>query len=97
VASNAQQMSLFEDAEEGRKVLPFLKSEILTWYLVTRRDNEEVRSELSLPAGLANDSRMDTWVERILLSPLPIDGDKISIEPEEEQSEEIVVEISRKG
>jgi len=43
-----------------------------TYVLLICRVNEEVRSELSLPAAVGNDGRVECWFERILLDPISL-------------------------
>lgn len=41
----------------------------------------ELRMELSIPVSIV-EGRIDSWQERILLPPLPLDGDRLNFEPE---------------
>jgi hypothetical protein len=45
----------------------------LTWLLLIHVDevNDEVRAELSLPAGMDDDQRVSWWEERIILNSIP--------------------------
>ena len=45
----------------------------ITWFLLVARDGDEVRCELSLPAGIGEDGRVDEWQERIILEPVRSD------------------------
>jgi hypothetical protein len=74
VKRNAAQLCLFKDVE----IVPIRKSvtpnpKCLLWLLVACESDDEVRFELSLPDSVGEDERVDKWVERIVLAPIPID------------------------
>ncbi len=43
-------------------------------------ENQELRCELSTPSSMSVDGRVDGWIERIILSSTPFDGDAWSAE-----------------
>ena len=55
--------------------------EILTWVLLAHRADAEVRCELSLPSAMAEDGRIDTWQERIIIGAVSIDPEPLAITP----------------
>ncbi|MCW7536732.1 hypothetical protein OOT46_02540 [Aquabacterium sp. A7-Y] len=60
-----------DDEEEGKPV---------TWILLVHHArNAEIRAELSLPLDVAHDGRVSVWQERILLRPLPLDGEPVAV------------------
>jgi hypothetical protein len=68
----------------------------LLWMLLYCQGEEEIRCELSLPDSIGEDERVETWAERIVLPPLPLDsGAKFKVEPDSESDIEVVV--TRKG
>lgn len=68
VKRNNRQLRLFQMADEGTK------TSALTWILLVARTRTEVRCELSLPAALGEDRRVQSWRERIILDPITVDG-----------------------
>jgi hypothetical protein len=48
-------------------------SDRVTWILLIHRAKNEVRSELSLPAAIGDDGRIDSWSERIILPVIALD------------------------
>lgn len=70
VASNATQTELFPAyAISDEEVVILQSSTIATWtfLFVTDADNDEVRSELSLPVYIDDGGRINRWKERIIL------------------------------
>lgn len=68
----------------------------VTWLLLFRRVENEIRAELSLPVAIGADGRVDAWQERIILPPLRLDAVSlagIDLDP----SPEIIVEVNRIG
>lgn len=51
----------------------------LTWFLLLHRTGAEIRSELSLPSEMSADGRITRWAERIILSPIPLDGVEVEL------------------
>jgi hypothetical protein len=49
-------------------------SDRVTWILLIHRAKNEVRSELSLPAAIGDDGRIDSWSERIILPVIALDA-----------------------
>ena len=62
-----------------------------TWWLLIHRDVKasEVRCELSSPINMSADGRIDGWAERIILEPIPFDGDFADI------SEDIILRLRK--
>jgi hypothetical protein len=58
------------DDEEGPIVEP--DGGVATWVLLYHRTEHEIRAELSLPDSIV-DGRIDTWLERIILAPVPLE------------------------
>ena len=56
----------------------------LTWVLLIARVGDEARCELSLPAEIGDDERIEGWTERLILDPIRVDGAaqvSITLEP----------------
>jgi hypothetical protein len=72
-----------------------------TWFLLRQRVNDTVFSELSLPAAIGTDGRVEEWIERIILPPVslgPIGGGILSVPPTGSgDSGDIDVQISRRS
>lgn len=89
--------------EGNQGVLEFMREERtgdgprrVTWLLLFRRIENEIRAELSLPVAIGVDGRVDAWQERIILSPIRLDGVNVpDVDPE--PTAEIVVEVNRIG
>ncbi len=89
--------------EGNQGVLEFMRVERtddaprrVTWLLLFRRSENEIRAELSLPVAIGVDGRVDAWQERIILPPIRLDGVNLpGVDPE--QSPEIIVEVNRIG
>ena len=45
----------------------------VTWLLLMHTAEDELRAELSLPASMGHDGRIDAWKERIILPSTPLD------------------------
>lgn len=45
----------------------------ITWLLLIHTADTELRAELSLPASMGHDGRIDAWKERIILPATPLD------------------------
>jgi len=77
IERNFAQLELFEPkrplasetAEPESKIPP------VTWVLLIARNDYALRAELSLPAAIGEDDRIESWVERIILEPLQFDDD----------------------
>jgi hypothetical protein len=63
VAANIGPQTLFE-ADEFRRQ---------TWFLLYYRDEGEIRAELSLPDNVSASGHIDSWSERIIIPPYPLD------------------------
>jgi hypothetical protein len=70
----------FEPREKAKKKQP-ADLGCQTWFLVVFADKDEVRLELSLPSGIGKDGVVSTWLERIILLPLPVSGAVLPIDP----------------
>ncbi|MBZ0273667.1 hypothetical protein K8I61_16635 [bacterium] len=94
VEQNSRQLSLFVLSPAPT---PIHQSdpERVTWLLLISRRREEVRCELSLPAFIGEDDRVEDWAERIILEPVRLDPELLTMEPEE-PSPEIVIEVNRR-
>lgn len=77
VLANAAQLELFP-----KVVLPPSEDDRITWLLLFHRDEKEIRAELSLPASIDNDGKIDGWQERIILPPVPLDPIVTSTTPD---------------
>ncbi len=101
-AVEANQYSLnFGDSPVSPEALATIRSRE-TWILLMHTDTEgrELRCELSRPVNMNEESRVDGWDERIILSVTPLDGDEITITGDENngpQSPEIIVEVKRRA
>lgn len=70
-------------------------NELPTWCLLCKREEGEIRAELSLPVKM-NGKFVDEWLERIPISLPPMEdpGFDISLdEPDDDQGPEVVVEL----
>ena len=47
------------------------QSKVVTWLLLLARTPTEVHCEVSLPGQIGVDERIESWAERIILSPVP--------------------------
>lgn len=97
VETNRGQIDLFasgETAEEHRQ----RDGDWVTWFLLIKDlrvgDRHFVRAELSLPAEMGDDGRVERWERRIIL-PEFIDGDERSLAEEPDLGPEFDVEIRR--
>ncbi|HZL16479.1 MAG TPA: hypothetical protein VFG23_01910 [Polyangia bacterium] len=70
---------------------------IMTWVLLVVRTDDEIRCELSLPYGIGIDNVVESWAERIILKPIPLDGSsKVEVVPVEPTPEIDVLVTRRK-
>ena len=72
--------------------------DLLTWLMLFHVDDEEYRVELSLPDAIVG-GRITSWAERIILSVIPRDDDRLpSLQAADgdNQSGEIIVEVTRR-
>jgi hypothetical protein len=97
VRRNAAQLCLSIDLD----IVPIRKvvaptPKCLLWILVTHEDNDEVRFELSLPDAVGEDERVDGWVERIILAPIPIDP-TLRERTEADMEPDLDIPLTRKG
>lgn len=69
---------------------------VMTWVLLVVRVDDEIRCELSLPYGIGIDNVVQSWAERIILKPIPLDGSsKVEVVPVE-PTPEIDVQVTRR-
>lgn len=101
---NVRLLNRFLDPEQEREAAAEIsrRKQRSTWILLVHRDQraQELRCELSLPADVGDDSCIDTWMERIILSVTPFGGIDMVPKPDGEngpQSPEITIEIKRIG
>ncbi len=66
-----------------------------TWVLLVHRTADEVRCELSLPSSITVDGRIDGWTERILLGPIPLDGEPVDVLPPHQP--DIIIDVRRRA
>ncbi|HZB34088.1 MAG TPA: hypothetical protein VE465_28255 [Streptosporangiaceae bacterium] len=64
VVANVGPQTLFEVDEFRRR----------TWFLLYYRDEHEIRAELALPDNVSPGGYIDSWSERIVIPPYPLDG-----------------------
>jgi len=69
----------------------------ITWILLVHRALTEIRCELSLPLSMGDDSRVDSWRERIILSSIPIDLDLVEITPPMPDLPDVTVDVKRRA
>jgi hypothetical protein len=69
----------------------------LTWILLVHRAVTEIRCELSLPLSMGDDSRIESWRERIILASIPIDPDLIEVTPPLPDLPDITVDVKRRA
>jgi hypothetical protein len=77
VRTNATQLSLLPGDDSVGDAVPAAPQRL--WMLLHYLDPaaRELRCELSLPIRIGDDARPDVWQERIVLEPIPIDGDEL--------------------
>lgn len=63
VVANIGPQTLFEVGEFRRQ----------TWFLLYHRDEREIRAEVSLPDNVSAGGYIDSWSERIIIPPYPLD------------------------
>lgn len=66
----------------------------VTWMLLFHVDDREIRAELSLPIGMAEDGHIDRWRERIMLTRTPIDP---AVMPEPDRGPAVDVPVRRRA
>ena len=87
------QADLFDDIESPVNLDEEVHSQ--TWLLLYYYDvsNNELRTELSLPVAIDSYARIRGWKARILIEPIPLNGEHIDIETE--YSPEIDIDVKR--
>lgn len=73
---------------------PTREKSVATWVLLHHRSAEKIQVELSKPNEIDDDGMIVSWSERLLLSDIPLDGERISVTAP--QLPDIDIEISRK-
>jgi len=93
IKNNALAHTLFGDI---RKVNARIAR--VMWMLLFHIDEKslEVRCELSHPLGVGTDGRVDEWIERVILSPIPFDGSPANISSNEPQTPNIDIDVKRR-
>lgn len=87
VQRNNQQLQLFDEPERNRDSEPTDARVSLTWIFLIARVGAEARCELSLPAEIGDDDRIEGWRERLILDPIRVNGDSAvssTLEPTDE-------------
>jgi hypothetical protein len=70
----------------------------LTWIFLVHRDVNEIRCELSLPLSMGNDSRIESWQERIILGSVAIDPDLLEVAvPPLPPMPDVTVDVKRRA
>jgi len=72
VEQNNQQLRLFDEPDDVETDEAIDQGVSLTWILLIARIGADVRCELSLPAALGEDGRVEAWRERIILGPIRV-------------------------
>jgi hypothetical protein len=95
IIKNGEQLSLFG---QGNQVVPIKKCDpdSVTWVLLVARTENEVRCELSLPTRFDYSGHVGDCIERILLPPISLDGDKVEL-PVDDSADNIDIKISKRG
>jgi hypothetical protein len=65
-----------------------------TWLLLHFRDRNEIRCELSSPAGIDETGRVTDWLERIILSPVRLSDAELTPAPVPEDEPPIEFDIA---
>lgn len=71
------------------------EDQVVTWILLISRSASEMRCELSRPASMGSDNRVNGWQERILLRSIPLDPQELEVIPPTQPDLEI--EVRRKA
>jgi hypothetical protein len=91
VAAN-EQLDLFN---QPRVAAAATRNDLQTWFFLFHIAGDEIRAELSLPHVIEN-GWITFWKERIILSPIPLDGDLFGVLPSD-PGPDFSVEIRRKA
>src|SRR5216683_3152470 len=70
IERNVSQLELFPPDQSIPRPYPAKR---ITWLLLVCPTENEVRCELSLPASVGEDDRVEAWMERIVLEPIGLD------------------------
>lgn len=74
VTENQEQLLLQFPDLEPEAIDSMVGDSTLTYILLIHRNQDKVRSELSLPTSLGPDGRVNSWSERILLEDIDLNG-----------------------
>jgi hypothetical protein len=99
VADNSQLPLLFDGVPLRPEHLTNSRGR-MTWLLLVHQHDvsREIKCELSRPTKMSDDSRVDGWAERIILAPIPFDGDAIDVPVDDApQTPELNIEIPRRA
>lgn len=90
VKSNRLKYTMFGDIRRNTRE---------TWILLFYRDQDtlEIRSELSLPLDMNSEKQVDQWLERIILSPIPLDGMTETLRDDQPKVPDIDVRVRRRA
>lgn len=84
------------DLQTGATIIPEIAGrKLVTWWLLVNTRHDEVRLELSCPAAIGVDGKIDTWSERILLEPLSIEPTIAMLPADEPDPQPIDVHVER--
>lgn len=77
ISANQMQLELFDLAD-----VIYLKADndLITYFLLLHRGQNEIRCELSLPSLMGPDGFIAGWQERIILPAIPLDDSAIDID-----------------
>jgi hypothetical protein len=90
VERNRNQLHLFDPRQKEKVKVPKLK----TYFLLRCRIEDMVYSELSIPASIGDDGRVDEWIERVILEPFSVNPE--SGPSSSDQGDEIEVNVRRR-
>lgn len=92
VMINRQQLELFDQILNRTIIEGGAQSDALqTWMLVRNRVDDTIFCELSLPARLGEDGRVEDWGFRIILQPITLEPNPVSGQSDEGQPIEVTV------
>ncbi len=97
IAANQLRFSFMDQPVPPRGAPAAAGSGRATWILLIHRATGEVRCEISLPISIGEDGHIDAWRERILLGPIPLDGELAEAVPAPPSLPDIDVSIRRRA
>lgn len=89
VEKNKAQLELFERNQKPVEVAKTTGTQ--TWILMRRRDGDSLFFELSLPAAIGNDGRIEDWAIRLIFEPVKFEVVQVSTYAEQGDSIEVSV------